>query len=63
MSNRIRQDDKPEPRDDDEPAATDSQAKTIVASSHRVATKSGRLSGGRACALSARAARRAKETA
>lgn len=59
MSNRIRQDDKPEPHDD-ESAATDSQAKTIVASSHRVVTKNGRLSGGRACALSARAARLAK---
>jgi hypothetical protein len=40
------------------PADTKGQTLAILASTHRVVLSNGRLSGGRACALSARAARR-----
>jgi hypothetical protein len=66
MSDRLRHADKSErlheavattaPRADD--AVAGSHAMAILAGSYRVVTKSGRLSGGRACALSARVASR-----
>lgn len=40
------------------PAETKGQTLAILASTHRVVLSNGRVSGGRACALSARAARR-----
>jgi hypothetical protein len=40
------------------PAETKGNTLVILASNHRVVLKNGRISGGRACALSARAARR-----
>jgi hypothetical protein len=42
----------------DYPGTIGGHTMAILASSYRVVTKSGRLSGGRACALSARAAAR-----
>ena len=41
-----------------DPTATGGHAMVVLAASYRVVTRSGRLSGGRACALSVRAAAR-----